>query len=320
MTVEGKHSAAFDPAACAALVGPTGSGKTNLALTLCREFPMEVVCMDSMQIYRELDIGTAAPSPQEMAAAPHHLFRFQPVTEAMTCVQYARIASEKAAEILVRGKIPLFVGGTGLYMKALFEGTAPLPQTPPDLRERLDQRKQKRGLQSLYNLLQRLDPAGAARLHANDSQRIQRFLEVRLLTGRGMLELWQEQEAHVAGRAPLTVGLEVPRPYLWEKIALRTEKMLSEGWVEETRQLLEKGLGDYVFTVGPIGYRLVAEYLSDKMTLKDVSERIAVLTRQYAKRQMTWFRKVPYIKWFPFDPDSGYNVASIIALYKDRFG
>lgn len=293
------------------IVGPTASGKSQLALDLAKDRPVEIVCMDSMQIYAEMAIGTARPSEAEMAGVPHHLFGVADLREPWSSMQYGRRAAEVVHDILARGKVPVLVGGTGLYMKTLFEGLDALPATPPKLRERLNQMAARRGRPWLYRMLQRLDAEGAGRLHANDSQRIQRFLEVRILTGASILKIWQKDQQQSLEKVPIVVGCEVARPLLWQRIEKRTDLMLAQGWIEETQALEAQGLAELAEKVGPIGYRWVRRFLAGDVSREGLRERIVVETRRYAKRQMTWFRKLDYIRWFPFHPNLRYNTNSI---------
>ncbi len=301
------------------LVGPTSSGKSSLALTLAETFPMELVCMDSMQIYKEPAVGTARPTTEEMQRAPHHLYGFTSVREKMSAYRWAAIAAQTVAEIQERGRIPLLVGGTGLYMRALFEGLHNLPATPDALRARLEGIAARRGRPWLYRMLQRLDPAGADHLHANDSQRIQRFLEVRLMTGKGMLEHWAHQRQNARPK-PLVIGLDMPREILDRRIEKQVECMLDGGWIEETTSLLRQNLLECAVKTGPIGYAEVASLIAGNLTRAQAQQRIYLATRRYAKRQMTWFRKASYIQWFPFHPDSGYNTLGITEVVQGNMG
>ncbi|CAM2009770.1 tRNA (adenosine(37)-N6)-dimethylallyltransferase MiaA [Acanthopleuribacter pedis] len=303
---------------CVAVVGPTGAGKSEIALTLAEQFGGELVCMDSMQIYKGLTIGTNGPDAAERARVPHHLFGFADIQSPLSSVAYVERARAVLAEIQARGNLPILVGGTGLYLKALVEGLDPMPATPPELRERLNRTVTEKGLPHVYRLLQRLDPAGAARLHANDRQRIQRFLEVRLLSGKSILDLWAQREKTQCEPVPIVIGCAVAREILVEQIQLRAGKMLENGWIEETRLLLQAGLQEFLLQLAPIGYDEIIAHLNGRRTLDDVATKIAIQTRQYAKRQVTWFRKVPYIQWFHFDPYSGYNTARIIAFLNQR--
>lgn len=309
----------FDSSKVVVLLGPTASGKTQLALELTKQFPFEIVCMDSMQVYREMRIGTARPSDQEEAMVPHHLFGAVSVREEMNCSRFATLASEVMTEIQARGKWVLLVGGTGLYYRALFQGLDPLPSTPNHLREKLNRLRQRHGQNFLYKMLTRLDPRGAASLHPNDAQRTQRFLEVRILSHKSILDYWQHQSLSQPGMdKPLTLGLHVDRSLLIDRIHKRTLAMLQAGWLEETRQLKVDGLFSRVEKVGPIGYLLINAFLLGQISWKDLVDKISIQTRRYAKRQMTWFRKDAHITWFPFCAESGYNVATISDLIGNR--
>jgi len=274
--------------------------------------------MDSMQVYEEMQVGTSRPDDQEMKAAPHHLYGAFSVRNPLSTIRYAEAASQKIEEIQKRNKIPLLVGGTGLYMRALFEGLDQLPQTPVALRKRLNHSAERKGRGWLYQMLQRLDPRGAAHLHINDTQRVQRFLEVRILTGKSMLDAWSKQKNEFT--PPVVIGLQVPRPVLHRLIENSVNRMLRGGWIEETKRLQDRQLMSHVFEMGPLGYRQVHEYLANQLTYEKMEGNIVVATRRYAKRQMTWFRKVSYIQWFPFDPNSGYNVKDIMIFLGDRLG
>ncbi len=311
-------TASFNPKRVVALVGPTSSGKSGLALKLCRKFPFEIICMDSMQVYKELQIGTSRPCEAETSEAPHHLYGAYSIRKPLTTVGYVEAASQIMKDIQKRGKVPLLVGGTGLYMRALFEGLDKLPSTPAGLRKRLNKSAARRGAHWLYRMLQRLDSKGAAHLHVNDTQRVQRFLEVRILTGKSMLDAWSKSREETT--PPVAIGLQVERPVLNGLIENSVNRMLRGGWIEETKALKDNQLMQYVFDSGPLGYRQVHEYLANELTYEKMEGSIVVATRRYAKRQMTWFRKVSYIQWFPFDPNSGYNVKDIMIFLGDRLG
>ena len=311
--------APFDPRRLIALVGPTSSGKTALSLELAARLPIELICMDSMQLYAELKVGTARPDARAQQGVRHHLFGAVSVREPMNAQRYAAMASRVIAEIQARGRLPMLVGGTGLYLRALLGGLDALSTTPVALRARLDRLTVRKGRAHLARLLARLDPRGAAHLHPNDHQRIQRFLEVRLLSGRSMLDLWAEATARQVSAATL-IGLEVPRAILDERIRGAVAHMLRSGWLAETEGLIEAGLFAHVLEIAPIGYADVADLLAGKSTRDEVSERIYRATRRYAKRQMTWFRKASDIRWFPFDPESGYNITGIIEVVQGNMG
>lgn len=300
------------------LIGPTASGKTEVAFELARFLPLEFVCLDSMQIYREMRVGTAAPGEKELQRVPHHGFGVASVREPLTGVTYARMAAIWMGEIQARGNIPLLIGGTGLYLRFLFQDVRDLPATPPELRARLDALIARRGLNHVYALLTRLDPRGASRLHPNDTQRIKRFLEVRLLTGRSVLDFWADQESSTPSE-PVGLGLKVPRDLLWDRIQNRLDIMLPP-WIEEAETLRDAGFTDMVTELGAIGYREMFSFLDQEVGLDDLKQRIYYSTRRYAKRQMTWFRKVPYIRWFPYRGDSGYNRVEMAEYARNRLG
>ena len=308
----------FDPKRVAVLAGPTSAGKTCLALQLCKRLPMQPVCMDSMQVYKELSYGVSSPTNEELATVPHHLYGVGSITKPMTTARFESIARQKIIELQQKGIIPLFSCGTGLYLRALFEGLDDLPATPPELRGRLEAIAEHKGRDFLYRMLQRLDPRGAARLHPNDRQRTQRFLEVRILGGMSILDAWGAKAPPT--EYPVVAGLEVPRQLLVRRIEATVAKNLENGWIDEVRALMEADLIDLVLEIRPLGYRSVTEYLAGKLSYEKMVEVIAIETRQFAKRQMTWFRKVSYIQWFPFDPDSGYNIPAITEFMEDRLG
>ena len=307
----------FDPTRVLVIAGPTSSGKSSLALSLAEEAQGELVCMDSMQVYREMQVGTSRPATKELTQVPHHLYGDFSIEKPISGAAYVSRASSIITDIQTRGKLPILVGGTGLYMKALFEGLDDLPATPNALRMRLETLSKRHGLSWLYRMLQRLDPKGAAHLHPNDQQRIQRFLEVRILTHQSMLDLWNKRPANP--KPPVAIGLRVERPLLVKRISDSVSRMLKSGWIEETQALKKQGLTSALQKVGPLGYSQVLEYLAGNINYEKMEETVAVITRRYAKRQMTWFRKVDYIQWFPFDPVSGYNVKQIKAFMKERF-
>jgi len=276
--------------------------------------------MDSMQIYRELKLGTASPSAEELAAAPHHLYNAFSVREPLNCATYAECARRVMVEIQRRGRTPLLVGGTGLYLRTLFEGLDDVPATEPALRARIDRLGERRGRLWLHRMLQRLDPESAREIHPHNRQRVQRALEVRIQTGRGIRDFWRERDSLSVDALPLVIGLRIERDLLHRKINENVEKMLKRGWLNEVQALMDAGLADAAERLGPIGYREARHYLEGALSWGELLARVATATRRYAKRQMTWFRKVNYIRWFTFDPTSGYNVGEIASLMKHTLG
>ncbi len=268
--------------------------------------------MDSMQLYREMVIGTAAPTKEELAAAPAHLFGAFSVTDPMSSARYASITSQIIAGIQARNRLPVLVGGTGLYLRFLFQSPRNLPETPPWLRDRLNLRVKKHGINRLFNILKRVDPRAAAHLNPGDSQRVQRFLEVRLMTGQSLLDHWDLQSQQTSSQ-PFVIGLQMDRVLLWQRLEKRLQVMMDAGFLAEVERLSAAGLRDQVQKTGPIGYRLLFEVAANKCDLDQAMTSIFVHTRRYAKRQMTWFRKMHDIQWFPYQVSSGYNIELMLS-------
>jgi tRNA dimethylallyltransferase len=281
------------------ILGPTGSGKSALAIDLARRFSGEIVSCDSVAVYLHFDIGTAKPSQADRARFPHHLIDVAEPAETFTAGEYARQARAVLGEISRRGHLPIVVGGTGLYLRALLEGLFPGPQRSDELRERLRSRAAERGSEHLHRVLRRLDPAAAANIHANDTPKLVRAIEV-CLTARGsMSELWRER-----GRDPLVgfrivrVGLNPPRGQLYQRINARAAKMFADGLVEETRSLLERfGDARELVSIHSLGYKQAMQYLRGELPLEQAISAAQQGHRNYAKRQMTWFRREPDVNW-----------------------
>ena len=275
------------------LAGPTGTGKTACALKVAEYLPIEIISVDSALVYRGMDIGTAKPSAAEMAAVPHHLIDIIDPLEAYSAAEFARNAQQLAAEILARGRLPLLVGGTMLYFKALFDGLSPLPQADEAVRREIDARAAEQGWPALHEELARIDPPTAARLAPNDAQRIQRALEVWQLSGQTMSELHAQQERSPGVDWPL-ISLETEdRAWLHKRLGQRFAQMLDQGLVDEVRALRARGdlhLG--LPSMRCVGYRQAWEAL-DADRFGDLQERGAAATRQLAKRQITWLRSMP---------------------------
>ncbi len=275
------------------LAGPTGTGKTACALKVAEYLPIEIISVDSALVYRGMDIGTAKPSAAEMAAVPHHLIDIIDPLEAYSAAEFARNAQQLAAEILARGRLPLLVGGTMLYFKALFDGLSPLPQADEAVRREIDARAVAQGWPALHEELARIDPPTAARLAPNDAQRIQRALEVWQLSGQTMSELHAQQERSPGVDWPL-ISLETEdRAWLHKRLGQRFAQMLDQGLVDEVRALRARGdlhLG--LPSMRCVGYRQTWEAL-DADRFGDLQERGAAATRQLAKRQITWLRSMP---------------------------
>jgi len=278
------------------VLGPTGSGKTALSLALAERFQGEIVNCDSVAMYREFEIGTAKPSAEERAQAPHHLFDCVAATEFITAGQYARQARLALGEIRARAHLPIVVGGTGLYLRALLEGLFPGPQRSEELRSRLRERAAKRGSHYLHRILLRLDGEAAAKIHANDVPKMIRAIEVCLGAREKMSELWQQGREPLRGFRILRIGLDPERSALYERINQRAERMFESGLVEETRGLLKK-YGAAAPTLGSLGYRQAVQFISGELTREQAVQAAQQAHRNYAKRQMTWFRREPEVIW-----------------------
>ncbi len=280
------------------LAGPTAVGKTAVAVELCHRLGAEVVGADSVQVYRGLDIGSAKPTPAEMALAPHHLVDVAEPDEAMSAARWADLAEAAIAEIDARGRRVLVAGGTGLYIKALIFGLAPAPAVDRDLRAGLQKDWDRLGGAALHARLADLDPASAARLHPADRQRIIRALEVCLQTGRPFSES-QRSHGFARPRYPhLFLGLERPRAELNARIDQRCRDMWRGGLIKEVRGLLAQGLSPEAPALASLGYRQALAFIRGEMDEATALAEMVSRTKAYAKRQFTWFRAVPGINWF----------------------
>jgi tRNA dimethylallyltransferase len=278
----------------ATVVGPTGSGKSALALGLAEQFGGEIVNCDSLQLYRGFDIGTAKTPPGDRRGIPHHLFDVLTPQESYSAGEYAREARKVIAEIAGRGRLPIMVGGTGFYLRALLEGLPALPGRDERLRERLVERERLRP-GSLRSLLTRLEPGAAGRIHANDVQKTMRALEVRLLTQQAVPP---PAEAHaLEGFAVIKLGLDPDRAALQLRLEDRTRAMFAHGLLEEVRGLLAAGATGSEKPFEALGYKQALLHFRGGLTLEQAVESTIVETRQYAKRQRTWFRRDPEIHW-----------------------
>ena len=282
-----------------AIVGATATGKSALALELAGPLGGEIVNADALQVYRGFDIGTAKPTPEERRRVRHHLVDILEPHETFSAGEFARRARRAIVEIEGRGGLPLLVGGSGLYLRALLEGISPIPEVDPELRRRLRQRLESEGIEPLRAELQRLDPATAERLAPGDSQRLLRALEVGLGTDRPLSSWIAEKPRGDGGIAAWWIGLTLPRALLYDRVAARVGRMLAQGWVEEVGRLLAAGLDPSMPAFQAIGYRELARHIAGERTLEESSERIIQATRRYAKRQLTWFRRQPDVAWFP---------------------
>ncbi|HUT34055.1 MAG TPA: tRNA (adenosine(37)-N6)-dimethylallyltransferase MiaA [Planctomycetota bacterium] len=299
------------------LVGPTASGKTAVGIEAALHIGAEILSLDSMSLYRGMDIGTAKPSHEERARVPHHLLDVADPHEAFSTGRYLEAAEAAIADIVARGKRPLFVGGTALYLKALTEGFFHGPSADWALRDRLLAEAEQRGVPALHERLRAVDPPAAARIHPNDLRRIVRALEVHATTGRPISEQ-QTQFGSPSSRYDCVVaGIRRERSELHERINRRVDAMFAAGLVDEVRRLLADPRGISHAASQFVGYREVIAHLRGELTLAEAAERVKARTRQFAKRQLTWFRSFPQIRWVDAGPGStaaGLAVGVIAAL------
>ncbi len=290
------HEIATSEALLVVILGPTASGKTALSLALAERFGGEIVNCDSVAMYREFDIGTAKPTPAERARVPHHLFDSVDPTQEMTAGEYARQARHVLAEIKSRGRLPIVVGGTGLYLRALLDGLFPGPQRSEELRERLRERASARGPDYLHRILRRLDRAAAEKIHANDTPKLIRAIEVCLASRQKMSELWQQGREPLRGFRVLRLGLDPDRAALYDRINQRAFQMFEGGLIEETKKLLER-YGSTARPLASLGYKQAVQLLRGELTREQALQGAQQAHRNFAKRQMTWFRREPEATW-----------------------
>jgi tRNA dimethylallyltransferase len=279
------------------IVGPTAVGKTELSLELAEQFDGEIISGDSMQVYRGMDIGTAKATPEELARVPHHLIDIIDPDEEYSVALFQEAATRLITEINARGKLPFIVGGTGLYIESVthrFQFAQ--AEQDPELRSRLQRLAETEGVDALHRRLAAVDPLTAERLHPNDVKRVIRALEIYELTGTKMSDF-----QHRAQQSPydlLMIGLTMERQTLYERINQRVDKMLEAGLVEEVRRLLDQGYGSALTSMQGLGYKELIPYLYGEITLEKAVNDIKQRTRHFAKRQLSWFRRMSEVQWF----------------------
>ena len=282
----------------ASLVGPTASGKTAVAVLVAARTGVEVISADSRQVYRRLDVGTAKPTAAERAAVPHHLVDVADPTETYTAARFGEESRAAAAAIRERGRLPFLVGGSGLYVRAAEEGLFEGPARDASVRARLEAIAAAEGNAALQARLAEVDAESAARLAVADRVRLVRALEVWELTGIPISEHHRRHRETVGSEAPLRFGLAWPADELVKRIEARTGAMLAAGWADEVRALLDSGIPEDAPAWNALGYADVVELVRGRITQAQARERIVIASRQFAKRQRTWFRATPGVEWF----------------------
>ena len=293
------------------IVGPTASGKTRMAVELAKAHNGEVVSADSMQIYRRMDIGTAKPTAEEMDGVPHHMIDVADPEEDFSVARYVELASACVDDILARGKLPIVAGGTGLYVDSLLSGRTFAAFSPESaLRKELEEELAERGGEAMLEELSRVDPEAAARLHPNDHKRIVRALEVYRSTGRTISEHNRETQALPPRYEALTIGLNFQdRADLWARIDARVDQMAADGLEREVRELLSSGLSPRCTAMQAIGYKEFVAAVEGDMTWREAEELVKLRSRQYAKRQLTWFRRNPAVHWLLWEKNPNFGNA-----------
>jgi len=302
------------------LLGPTGSGKTSLSLALGERFNGEIVSCDSVAVYRGMDLGTAKPTPEERARLPHHLIDVADPDQPFTAGDYSRQARAALHQIAGRDQLPIVTGGTGLYLRALTDGLFAGPERQQPLRARLEHSRQRHGEAWLHRLLQRLDPASAARIHSNDAPKLIRAIEVCIAARKPLSEILQNQQKArnpLSGFRLLRIGLNPPRPALYHRLNRRAEAIFAAGLINETRALLDR-FGS-VKALDSLGYRQALRVLLEAGSVEDAIRSTQQGHRNYAKRQITWFRREPDVHWieaFGDQPETLRVAAELIQMHR----
>jgi len=302
------------------LMGPTASGKTGVAVELAQHLPVELISVDSALVFRDMNIGTAKPDAATLARAPHHLIDIISPTEAYSAAAFRHDALRLMADITARGKVPLLVGGTMLYFKALREGLSPLPQADTEVRAKLDAIIAQHGIEHLHAELAKVDAATAARLHSTDTQRIQRAMEIFLVSGKPMSELIRQQEQDELPYDVLPIALlPADRAVLHQRIAVRFEQMLKDGLLDELKRLRQRyPLHRDMTSMRCVGYRQAWEFQEGEITEAELLEKGIAATRQLAKRQLTWLRSMEVVEVDCLAADMQTQVAQRVADFIRR--
>jgi len=298
------------------ILGPTGVGKTDVGVLAAEAAGAEIISADSIQVYREMDIGTAKPTVEQRSRVPFHLIDVANPDEQFNAARFQTLALSALRSIQERGGQVFIVGGTGLYIRALLDGfsLAPPPHDPL-VRERLQAEAQTSGLETLYKRLQAVDPAAAARIHPNDAVRIIRALEVFELTGQ---PISNQQKRQTLSQPMLKFGLTLPRAELYERIERRVDAMLSEGFLQEVEALLAKGYSASLSSMKSLGYKHLSDHLQGKCSFEEAVDLLKRDTRRFSKRQMTWFRQEPDVLWLDVRAGIKATAHSIIEIIKQK--
>jgi tRNA dimethylallyltransferase len=279
------------------IVGPTASGKSSLGICLAQKLDGEVSACDSTQLYRGFDIGTSKPTMQERAGVPHHLLDVLDADEEATAGGYREKAIQVLDDLRQRKKLPIFTVGTGLYLRALLLGLAEVPLRSEEMRERLRADALGHGPGYLHRMLEKIDPQAAKKISPSDEQKLIRAVEVCLLTKKPLTEVYESGRKPLEGWRAIKIGLQPEREKLLERVNARTDSMLQRGWMEEVRELMESAYNDHAKPFDFIGYSELREVCRGEKTLPEARAAIQQATRQYAKRQITWFRREPDVHW-----------------------
>ena len=305
------------------IVGPTASGKTRMAVELAQRHNGEVISADSMQIYRTMDIGTAKPTKEEMGGIPHHMIDVADPEEDFSVARYVEMAARCVDDVLERGKLPIVAGGTGLYIDSLLSGRTFAPFSPDSaLRGELERELAEKGGQAMLEALAQVDPEAAQRLHPNDHKRIVRALEVYRSTGKTITQHNRETQAIPPRYNALTIGLAFQaRQAMWRRIDQRVDEMVAAGLEDEVRRLLTSGISPKCTAMQAIGYKEFTQALSGEMIWQEAPDVVKLRSRQYAKRQLTWFGRNPNTRWVRWDDPPEFEQGRRASTeYMEEFG
>lgn len=305
------------------IVGPTASGKTRMAVELAQRHNGEVISADSMQIYRTMDIGTAKPTKEEMGGVPHHMIDVADPEEDFSVARYVEMAARCVDDVLARGKLPIVAGGTGLYIDSLLSGRTFASFSPDSaLRGELERELAEKGGQAMLEALAQVDPEAAQRLHPNDHKRIIRALEVYRSTGKTITQHNRETQAIPPRYDALTIGLAFQdRQAMWRRIDQRVDEMVAAGLEDEVRRLLTSGISPKCTAMQAIGYKEFTQALSGEMTWQEAADVVKLRSRQYAKRQLTWFGRNPNTRWVRWDDPPEFEQGRRASTeYMEEFG